>query len=159
MMLLALSKRKRAALEIVFCFTYCKMNQRFILWRLLFCWYWHYDRSLYILNMCVIYIWCSMWLWWLGRISGWLFMFSRTTRASRHMKATSLPVQTGESKSLSAFMQTSVAASAAGRRGLWEMFQETFFSLFRVATFKDSPAPTGNWGFFSYNLKNRLWGF
>lgn len=73
MMLLALSKRKRAALEIVFCFTYCKMNQRFILWRLLFCWYWQYDRSIYILNMCVVYIWCSMRLWWLGRISGWLF--------------------------------------------------------------------------------------
>lgn len=75
------------------------------------------------------------------------FWHFRTTRASCHMKATSLPVPTGESKSLSAFMQTSVAASAAGRRGLWEMFQETFFPLFRVATFKDSPAPTGNWGF------------
>lgn len=61
------------------------------------------------------------------------------------MKATSLPVPTGESKSLSAFMQTSVtAAAAAGRRGLWGMFQETFFPLFRVAAFKDSPAPTGN---------------
>lgn len=43
-------------LEIAFCFTYCKMNQRFILWRLLFCWYIQYDKYIYIEYLCVLSI-------------------------------------------------------------------------------------------------------
>lgn len=94
-MLLALLKR--TVLEIVFCFTYCKMNQRFILWRLLFCWYTQYDRYIYIEYVCYLYLMQYVNL--MARmISGWLFTFCRKTRASRHMKATSLPVQTGKAK-------------------------------------------------------------
>lgn len=78
-MLLALLKR------IVFCFTYCKMNQRFILWRLLFWWYIQYDRLIqYIEYVCYLYL--MQYVNVMMMISGWLFTFSRQSWATRQMK-------------------------------------------------------------------------
>lgn len=72
-MLLALLKKN--LLEIMFCFTYCKMNQRFILWRLLFCWYIQYDRYIYI--EYVFYLYLMQYVNLMARtISDWLFTFS-----------------------------------------------------------------------------------
>lgn len=146
-MLLALLKR--IVLEIVFCFTYCKMNQRFILWRLLFCWYIQYDRYIYIEYVCYLYL---MQYVNVMMISGWLFMFSRrheqcAARSDQvELQATSLLIQTFKTNFFQLFMQMSCQQHqrrqlpAAGDYGkcFWKHFPPWPVSC---CSFKGSPSP------------------
>lgn len=128
-MLLALLRR--TVLEIVFCFTYCKMNQRFILWRLLFCWYIQYDRYIYIEYEFYLYLMQYVNLM-MMRISGWLFTCS--WRKVEHRATWKLPhflFRLAKQMSF-CFYAKSTAALSASRRELWEMFLEIFPSCFVV---------------------------
>lgn len=135
-MLLALLKR--IVLEMVFCFTYCKMNQRFILWRLLFCWYIQDDKYIYIEYLCVLSIFdavCKWWWWWFladcSRLAGKHEQRAAPSDADcdqLELQATSLLIKTFKTKLLLAFyanlLSAALAAPAASKRGLWEVFLE-----------------------------------